>query len=143
MHKFDFHPEFSRDYPRIKRARYYPSGGELFRIQKMNSSGLLWTPSKRQKGKLFSADEEAFHGCEESKLKIGWSVCRQAERRFSQVHREKGSLSLLSHSFSLYSPRSSLLGRWARWGRSVEKRRRDFTGSWFHKQIGKNFFSLK
>lgn len=103
MHKFDFHPEFSRDYPRIKRARYYPSGGELFQIQKMNSSGLLWTPSKRQKGKLFSADEEAFHGCEESKLKIGWSVCRQAERRFSQVHREKGSLSLLSHSFSLFS----------------------------------------
>lgn len=138
MQKFDFRLEFSRDYPWIKRARYYPSGGELFQIQKMNTWGLLWTPSKRQEGKLFSADEKAFHGCEESKLKIGWSVCRQVERRFSQVHREKGSRYSLTVSLS----RSSLLGRWARRGRSAE-RRRDFTGSWFHKQIGKNFFGLK
>lgn len=101
MQKFDFRLEFSRDYPRIKRARYYPSGGELFQIQKMNTWGLLWTPSKRQEGKLFSADEKAFHGCEESKLKIGWSVCRQAERRFSQVHREKGSRYSLTVSLSL------------------------------------------
>lgn len=92
-------------YPRIKRVHYYPSGGELFQIQKMNISGAYFEHSRKGRKASFSPrkKEEAFHGCEESKLKIGWSVCRQAERRFPQVHREKKSLSLLSHSFSLYS----------------------------------------